>query len=173
MNDESRIAVFRKMIEVLDVDKEEARLFLRGAVKFLISDDYESREHPGQLTCYTLIIPRMRKAGKDPHLFLGWICQLGRFPGPLNGEWLKIKPAYPAGQVEPVPWRELPATDQRCEVPLEGTSQTAVEFQAQLWQKHLRNVMARVLKYEKAKDPTRSESDILQDMVQKGLNFKQ
>lgn len=64
----------------------------------------------------------MRKSENHPHVFLGWICQLGRFPGPLNGEWLKIKPAYPAGEVEPVLWRELPATDQRCEVPFQDES---------------------------------------------------
>lgn len=155
-DDEDLIGKFKCLISDVGVGKDKANMFVKGATKYLIGDNYIEQKHPRPIqVAYASIIPYPPKSTGT--LYLDWLCHLGNDGVILNGDLMASKPDYP-GAVEPQQRRLPIAPEWR---PAISTLLPRPSTDRERWMNHLDNSIARVYKMMKAEYPERTEEDIV------------
>lgn len=159
--------IFRTLIKDLAVGKDRACLFLKGAAKLIISDDFfESLGYP---VIYTRIIER--PLFSVPGSYLDWLCMLGGMKGPLDSHLMSLKPSYP-GVAEPTSRRQLPNPEPIAEhpLPLHCMAMLSLDTSEEL-QANVRNAVQLTYDMIKAARPDLSDQRIFRMILDKGMSF--
>lgn len=171
-NDQDLIIKFQTLIKDLGVGDDKAALFLKGAAKYLISDDYIDKLE--SWVGYTSIVRQGQPRKSSYSGYLMWLCVLGEINRPLDGTLMSKKPQYP-GDVEPQPRRSIIAPDLR--PPSAQPTQILISQNADLerdrWYNNMRGAIGHAFNVIKTNEPQRPDQEIYQQIVDMCTEFNQ